>query len=153
MNSIQTYHTGFTICLIITIIAFVLAGIMFFAFNIREIYAIRTGRAHSKEIERAREKNLKTDQLGRRRNFFSSGSLKGKTGQTKGTTGPTNEKAKTDHEGTSWDTAALSKPDEGMTSVLSAVPEAGVQVAQAPIGFRFVITENTMVIHTEEIII
>ena len=76
MGSIQTFHTGFMACLIIMIVSVVAAVIMFFLFDIRTIFAIRTGRAQQRDMEKTREKNLKTDQLGGRKRFvFGSGGL------------------------------------------------------------------------------
>lgn len=154
--SIQTFHTGFLVCLTVMIVALVLAAVMFFVFDIRTIYAIRSGRAQRRDIEKNKEQNLKTDQLGRKKFFMGTGSL-GKTGQTKGNTGRTGSSqapaAPAAAAPEAADTAALNSQDADATSVLKAAPQTGEQVPQAPVGFRFVVTENTLVIHTQESVI
>ena len=164
--SIQTFHTGFLICLTAMIISLALAVLLFFVFDIRTIYSIRSGKAQRKDIEKNKELNLKTDQLGRRRSLLPSGGLgrtgqtKGKSGQTKGNSGKLGDRQLQSAAPTaatsaakSAETASLDNQDTNSTTVLKAVLNPGEQVPQAPVGFKFVIQENTLVIHTQEMIV
>ena len=163
MGSIQTFHTGFMACLIIMIVSVVAAVIMFFLFDIRTIFAIRTGRAQQRDMEKTREKNLKTDQLGGRKRFvFGSGGLTGggKTGRTDlhgrtGSIGKTEETGPAAAEPSNQpssdeillETAPLAESDPGATTYLKQQAQQSIPL---PAGFVFNVTENTLVIHTEE---
>ncbi|MCD7727822.1 MAG: hypothetical protein LUH57_05700 [Ruminococcus sp.] len=61
-NLISIYHTAFIVCLAFCILFFVLSIVMFFAFDIKRIYGILTGRVRKKTIE---EMTQQTEQTGR----------------------------------------------------------------------------------------
>ena len=70
VDSISILQTGFIICLAFAIVFFIISVVLFFVFNIRLIFNIRTGRAKKKTIEemktgrlRAKGKSL-TSKLG-----------------------------------------------------------------------------------------
>ena len=161
MGSIQTFHTGFMACLTIMIVSVIAAVIMFFLFDIRTIFAIRTGRAQQRDMEKTREKNLKTDQLGGRRKFvFGSGGLTGggKTGRTDrhgrtGSIGKTEETfpaaTESSNHPSSDETVLETAPlaDPGATTYLKQQEQQPIPL---PAGFVFNVTENTLVIHTDE---
>lgn len=54
---------GFIFTLIITIILFIVSVILFFTFDIRTIYSIRSGRAQAKAVENMAKENAKTGHL------------------------------------------------------------------------------------------
>lgn len=59
----ELYSTCFTVSMVITIAAAALAVFLFFRFNIRGIYAIRSGRAKQREIREMEERNRRTGKL------------------------------------------------------------------------------------------
>ena len=62
---INFFSTCFLVCLILSILFFVAAVVMFFAFNIPLIFNIRTGRAKRKTIEEMQRANSETGRLRR----------------------------------------------------------------------------------------
>ena len=63
MSSISIFHTGFVICLAGTILFFVITIALFFIFDIRTIYAIRSGRAQAKSVKEMEMVNSSTGRL------------------------------------------------------------------------------------------
>lgn len=140
---IQLYQTGFYVCMGITILAFLSAVFMFFKFDIRMIFAIKTGRAAKKTIEKMAEANAVTGRLRQDEMDYQTGSLSGQTGQstTVGETAPLNQ-------GSAETTALGSDAKKPATMPVQAIPTGPA----LPPGFKFVITENQVVIHTKELI-
>lgn len=68
MNSVENglveiLNTGYIVCLVLTIIFFLLTILLFFVFDIRKIYMIRSGKAAKRDIKKLEEKNFKTGSL------------------------------------------------------------------------------------------
>ena len=63
MDSITIFHTGFIICLAGSILFFVISVLLFFLFDIRTIFAIRSGRAQAKTVKEMQEANSSTGRL------------------------------------------------------------------------------------------
>lgn len=62
---ITLYHTGFIICLILTILFAVLSVLIFFLFKIRRVFDFLTGRAEKRTIRQMEEENAQTGKLRR----------------------------------------------------------------------------------------
>lgn len=63
MNSISFFHIGFVICLAGAILFFVISAILFFVFDIRTIFSIRSGRAQAKTVKEMEMVNSSTGRL------------------------------------------------------------------------------------------
>lgn len=175
----ELYSTCFTVSMVITIAAAALAVFLFFKFNIRGIYAIRSGRAKQREIREMEERNQRTGKLraDNEFDFDSTGSRDnstvktgptkssgrktagaGKTGSTggrrsgriRGRTGSTGGTAKTQQP--SSETAVLHGTNSAEHHANDTLPLSEPLQARTVQGFRFDITEYTAVVHTDEII-
>lgn len=62
-NLIQIFHIGFIICLAFCIMFLVISVLLFFIFDIKTIFSIRTGRAQKKKISEMAEQNALTGRL------------------------------------------------------------------------------------------
>ena len=62
---ISLYHTGFMICLVLTILFIALSVFLFFKLKIRNVFNILTGRAEKRSIRMMEEENAKTGKLRR----------------------------------------------------------------------------------------
>lgn len=60
---ISIYHTAFLVFLILTIIFLLVSVILFFKFNIRGIFDLKTGRGAKKAIQKMEEINAQTGKL------------------------------------------------------------------------------------------
>lgn len=60
---IGVYHTGFIVCLILTILFVALSVLLFFKLRIRDVFNFMTGRAEKMTIRRMEEENAKTGKL------------------------------------------------------------------------------------------
>lgn len=60
---IALYHTGFIICLILTILFAALSVFIFFMFKIRRVFDFLTGRAEKRTIKQMEEENAQTGKL------------------------------------------------------------------------------------------
>lgn len=60
---IAIYHTGFIICLCLTILFAVLSVVIFFRFKIRRVFDFLTGRAQKRTIRQMEEENAQTGKL------------------------------------------------------------------------------------------
>lgn len=141
MNSqsmIAAYNTGFNICLTIAVLGAASAIFLFFKFDIRTIFAIRTGRAERQTVEKLREANARTGTL---RPAPEIGyTTDGLTAEPP----PAPETAPLAPETTPL-APATAPPAE-------PAPAAADATTPLPPGFRFVITENTMIVHSDEIL-
>lgn len=63
MSSISIFHIGFVICLSGAILFFVISAVLFFVFDIRTIFAIRSGRAQAKTVKEMEMVNSSTGRL------------------------------------------------------------------------------------------
>jgi len=62
-NTIEILNTLFLVCAILTGVFFALSVILFFIFDIRTIFNIRTGRAKKKTVQEMQDANSRTDVL------------------------------------------------------------------------------------------
>lgn len=163
MDSVQQmslFSTLVKVSAAVAILGFVLAVLFFFLFDIRGIYALRTGKAKRETIERMAEQHSKTGRLHK-----ASGRIKDAAGpvvqapsQIRTADIQTDAFGMTEMVGRpqTYETSVLQTT--GMeTSVLTAVQqenETSVLSAAVPreSSIRFEITESTLVIHTNEII-
>ena len=156
---IELFGALFYVCMVIAIIGLGLAVLFFFIFDIPSVYALMTGKAKRQTVERMAEQNSKT---GRLQQTPVSENIRG--------AGPVvqNPVAATIDEHTAQldvvadttilteqaaETAVLSA-QAAETSVLSRRNSAARQERQVNAAPRihFEITEDTLVIHTAEII-
>lgn len=63
MDSISVLNTAYIICLAMAILFFVISVVLFFLFDIRTIYMIRSGRAQAKTVKEMQEINASTGRL------------------------------------------------------------------------------------------
>lgn len=63
MDMLSVLNTAFVICLAMTILFFVVSVILFFLFDIKTIYMIRSGRAQAKTVKEMEEINSSTGRL------------------------------------------------------------------------------------------
>ncbi|MBE6984359.1 MAG: hypothetical protein E7434_01870 [Ruminococcaceae bacterium] len=170
-SSIQLYDTLNTICLVIAILAFLLAIFFFFYFNIPTVFALKTGRAKKKTLDRIQKQNSYTDKI--RRDTETAPVQAQQPSQNVIITPPdtsskrdTDTAALTDVADTSLlkneaETALLSNDAE--TSLLSGKNDetcllsgdsaylAGAKPAKNP-NWHFELIEEIMMIHTKELI-
>lgn len=149
---IKLYETLFYVSLALTILGLGLAVFFFFFFDIRTVFAMETGKARNDTIRRMMEQNAKTGNL---RTTYT-----GNTGRT-GATGRTSGKRVT-HPEPKVEVLSKTASDVEQTTVLQTpaaeetmllqreeVQETVMLKKRAP-DFRFELTENTVVIHTDE---
>ncbi len=158
---ISLYTTLFYVSVGVTVLGFVLAVFFFFFFDIPAVFAMMTGKAKKETIRRMEEQNAKTGNL---RFQYPSGGL-GKSGRTGGKNGktkrieqpqpPSPAPAATVPEPRA-ETSVLQRPtmettvlsgEAGQTMPLNMQPKP-----QRPSPIPFQMTENTLVIHTDEMI-
>lgn len=156
---IALYKRLFYVSLGVAVLGLVLAVFFFFFFDIRTVYALMTGKAKEKTVRRMAEQNAKTGNL---RNQHIHTGPTGKTGRTGPKTAPA--VAQPQAQATpamavqpepAAETAVL-QPEAGETSVLQSDEAMGqTSILEKPDtkgSYRFDVTENTLVIHTDEII-
>lgn len=179
---ISLYHTGFIASAVLMVMGLVLAVLFFFLFDIRNIFLIRSGRAKQKTIEDMQARNLKTGKLSAATPYTDSGELKkreekrksgafqitggkkdkgelpksalserglrshGQTGSTELLSEEVNRNNASDNK---QQTADIRDPLK--TEVMKS-DNTDVRPAEENAGFRFTVTERTIVIHTAEII-
>ena len=76
MSSISFFHTGFVICLAGTILFFAITIVLFFVFDIRTIFLIRSGRAQAKTVKEMETVNSSTGRLRTSKKSHSSSQRK-----------------------------------------------------------------------------
>lgn len=62
-SNIELFGTLSTVCFVIAIVAFLLAAFFFFYFDIPTVFALKTGRAKKKTLERIQQQNSYTDKI------------------------------------------------------------------------------------------
>ena len=67
---INIFHSGFIICLVLTILFAALSIFFFFRFKIRDVFNAITGRAQRKSVQQMEEENAKTGKL--RQDYYST---------------------------------------------------------------------------------
>lgn len=165
VEQISLFSTLFNVFLGIAALGLIMAVFFFFYFDIPDVYAMMTGKAKKASIRKMEEQNAMTGKL--RSPVFDGGPKTGRTGARKGKvqiTNPAPPAADTSRAETG--VLHMETPE---TSVLGATAEetvilGGPAAAPAPYSeetavlrptapnFRFQVTENTMVIHTNEFI-
>lgn len=141
-SMIAAYNTGFTVCLVITVLAVASAVFLFFKFDIRTIFAIRTGRAERQTIEKLREANARTGTLRPAPEAYTA----------EGVAAPTAETTPLAQTGQTGAAAAETTPLAQTPAAAPPAAAAAEVTAPLPPGIRFVITENTLIVHTDEVI-
>ena len=63
MDLLSFFNTAFVICLAMTILFFVISVVLFFLFDIKTIYMIRSGRAQARTVKEMEEINSSTGRL------------------------------------------------------------------------------------------
>ena len=159
---LQMYSTGFTVCMVITIIALIAAGLVFFLMDIRSVYALRSGHMKLKAVQKLNARNEQTGRLRKKFNldYGSSGNLdrSGKSGSFR----------MSGDEVLSEDLTSMASEDQGeeTTPLKVEIPqqqrdalshqnmikdqEEQKEQLRPKNGFWFDITENIVVIHTDE---
>lgn len=137
-SMIQVYRTCFYICMAITVLGLANAVFLFFRFDIRTIFEIRTGRAAKRTIRRMEEANASTGRLRQEDMDFTTGGLT--TGNSTTTPLPPSPSPASGSGETTLLNAAPPAP---------AAPAAPVPQPAAP-GFRFVVTQAVVLTHTSE---
>lgn len=158
---INFYHTAFIIFLILAIIFAVISVILFFHFNIRGIFDMRTGRGARKTIQKMEEINAQTGKLRQDVVMHTPIMLNAEdrisappTEPMKGGEQETELLAETQAEETALlqgaeETTLLQGSEE--TTVLSAAPEEQ-QSEQKKFSGAFKIEKEIMWIHTDEML-
>lgn len=178
--SLSTLNTLYNVFLILTIVFFLISILLFFVFDIRRVYMIRSGRAAKRDIKRLSEENFNTGRLAKRgvsnvyNNTGSFGASEefGKTEQVidnessdgmftavhSSTANPSNANPST----AAMNAMAAGSADVTQTTVLSSgettvlnnggTTVLGMGSGQVAKGRMFKIIREEMLIHTDEAI-
>ena len=155
MESVQTqidlYHTMFYVCLTLAVIFAIFAVLVFFLFRIKSVIAYMFGFSERLTTKKMEQANAKTGNLksGRIDMDFTTSNLS-KYGPN-GLNGNVSDGSE--------ETSRLTQNElPNSRDDMSGVSQRAIQPTMAPIqpvipaGFHFTITENVMVIHTNELI-
>ena len=148
------------VAIAIAAVGLIMAVIFFFVFNIRDVYALRTGKAKRVAIERMSARN---EQTGRLRATTGSGSLKTTASIPSAVTDEQKPDASATADsttllnGSSSETTVLGTSDNETTVLTNQAPApAAAQTVTQPVpkpsSIRFDISDDTVVIHTDEMI-
>lgn len=182
MDSISILDTGFTICLAFTILFFIISLVLFFFFDIKTIFNIRTGRAQAKTVKEMKNANASTGRLrvaGKTQTSKLDSDAKGKT-RPPVVSMPVTEKISnnqaasieksTDVISQGSENTTLLTADAGATEVLTQQQGANVEfggttvlseidrnamnnnIANAIASINFKVIKKQVYIHTNEII-
>lgn len=181
-DSITILHTGFIICLAFTVVFFIISVVLFFAFNIRLIFNIRTGRAKKKTVEEMQKANSETGRLrynGRtltsklgnnspapvsqfssfeRNNVPSAdgsevtGNLEDTSQQLAYSVNKLSYKSSNQYQGEVAETSLLSESNDTETSILSGDEAETTLLSNESQADEFKILQRIIFIHTDEII-
>ncbi|HJD21114.1 MAG TPA: hypothetical protein H9915_04760 [Candidatus Gemmiger faecigallinarum] len=152
---IRIYQICFYACLAITVLGIASAVFLFFRFDIRTIFEIRTGRAAKRTIEKMARLNATTGRLKNGGTGYVSDGLSGPMTEGTSTTSPLARPVPA--EGGSAappnvgnvDTMPLAPAGNGETVVLPAEPSV-LPPRAVPPGFTFRVTQSVLLIHTDE---
>lgn len=129
---IKIYQICFYISLVVTILGLANAAFLFFRFDVRGIFEIRTGRAAKRTIRKMAEANAATGRLRPVEMDFTTGGLL--TGETGGTA-----------------TTPLKPTDNPATAPPAPNPPKPARTGRTgQTGFRFVVTQSVIMVHTTE---
>lgn len=171
VERIPIYNTLFYVSLGVAILGLILAAFFFFYFNIPTVRAMMTGKAKKDTIRRMEEQNAKTGRL--------RAPISGTMGKT-GSTGRTQPQTPVQKQAVTQPVPHTTEDVRPETQVLqTAVPETAVlqssalettvlgqetKIQEEECGktemlhpmeqtqFRFLVTETTLVVHTDEVI-
>ncbi len=151
-SQINLYHTLFYICLTLTVIFALTAILFFFLFRIKSIMAYMFGFSEKESTKKIQQKNAITGSLrsGQINMDFTTNDL-----SKYGGTGNVAANAQGSEETTEL---SPKKAEIQQPQPVSSAAQTPVQPIMAPLspvlpaGFHFTITENIMVIHTNELI-
>lgn len=144
---IQIYRTCFYISVGITVLGLASAVFLFFKFDIRTIFEIRSGRAAKRTIQKMKQANAATGRLRQQEEMdYTTGGLADNALQNKNPEVLSSGSLKQQTPPSTGETMQL--PQE---APVPPPPPASVQEPESvPTGFQFVITQSLMLIHTEE---
>lgn len=177
-QAMELYNTLFYVCMTVAILGLVAAAALFFALDIPTVFALLTGRAKRKTVERI-AKDSRAGKVHRKKNTSQTLLQVQTSGDLKK---PMTEELPISEDITEEETSLLNESAEEETSLLSEVAETGVLTAaqstasnmtraifEEEIGSTeqlksekkkqtvqtglFEITESIIEIHTQEIII
>ncbi len=144
-QSMDFFQTGYRVCFGIAIAALIIALILFFLFDIRTIFMIRTGRAQRRKVQEMEERNQRTGKLrdDTEKDLGSGTSDSGAKTLSRGKSLTENktEKGKTKKAQKGSGRATQSMLDTMALSKASA-SEAG--------DFHFVVVQKEIITHTDE---
>lgn len=152
-NSMDFFLNAYRICFAVAAVAFVIALLMFFSFDIKTIFMIKTGRARQKTVDEMSERNSRT------------GKLREDSGQVTGERTKPVSTAKVEAS-TAEDLSKYEPPDIGKSSAPSSTTvevkeegksgqtvllseEAAAQEASAEAGSDFRVIRKMIVTHTD----
>ena len=144
---IALYDLLFWLSLGLAGIGLVFSILTFFVFDIRTIFAIKTGHAEKVSMQRTTEKNAATGKLKEDYSFEYNTMTMGRKTKKMFTTGKTGNTSKQ----VAAETTQLNQKPAPVSNEVT-VPDVPVQEAPVHSSNGFVITENVMVIHTNEVI-
>lgn len=144
---IALYDLLFWLSLGLAGIGLVFSILTFFVFDIRTIFAIKTGHAEKVSMQRTTEKNAATGKLKEDYSFEYNTMTMGRKTKKMFTTGKTGNTSKQ----VAAETTQLNQKPAPVSNE-ATVPDVPVQEAPVHSSNGFVITENVMVIHTNEVI-
>ena len=144
---IALYDLLFWLSLGLAGIGLVFSILTFFVFDIRTIFAIKTGHAEKVSMQRTTEKNAATGKLKEDYSFEYNTMTMGRKTKKMFTTGKTGNTSKQ----VAAETTQLNQKPAPVSNEVT-VPDVPVQEAPVHSSNGFVITENVMVIHTDEVI-
>ena len=144
---IALYDLLFWLSLGLAGIGLVFSILTFFVFDIRTIFAIKTGHAEKVSMQKTTEKNAATGKLKEDYSFEYNTMTMGRKTKKMFTTGKTGNTSKQ----VAAETTQLNQKSAPVSNE-ATVPDVPVQEAPVHSSNGFVITENVMVIHTDEVI-
>lgn len=150
---ISMYHAGFLICLVFSCIFFVITIALFFVFDIKKIFDMKTGRGAKRTIQKMEEINAKTGKL--RQTMV--GQTPSVLSPDERITYPTTVRTAMDPATSQNEENTASNQTEGTTETTVLMENQRVDIAEADLEKielpgLFQIIKSTMWVHTEEII-
>ena len=146
---IQICKIGMIVSIVICALSIALAVWMFFKNDIRTIHAIRSGKAERISIQQMNEDNMKTGQLRKEVDLDFASTTNTKSKKLKSKSG----KLKHTNDLSGGETVPLHRetPVSGNTAV-NVSEETVVDAPVRPLPIMFDIIEETVIIHTDEIV-
>lgn len=143
-NLMASYNAGFYVCMVVMIIALVGAVVLFFVFDIRNNFLIRIGHAEKVSIKKKQIENARTGTLRQKIDMdYTTDRLADSPGNSGGD-------ETTSLNAGSNETTFLGEQTSPMHG--SLVMTEVLETPKIPEGFKFTIIENTLIIHTEEVV-